>query len=105
MMTLAKTDDVLAEQIKGMALEGFYWFITHQEPEVGNCTALVFTGYGMDDEYPSLVSVRVILGFDGHLAYYISPEDIKVISDEEPYGVISKFMLTRSGRNMNTGFR
>lgn len=95
-------NDVLAEQIKGMALEGFYWFITHQEPEVGNCTALVFTGYGMADEYPSLVSVRVILGFDGHLAYYISPEDIKVISDEEPYGVMP-FAQTDVMQNLING--
>ena len=45
---------------------------------------LVFSGYGEEQEYPSLVSAIVYEGFDHKVNYHIRPEDIICISDEKP---------------------
>ena len=78
-------DDV-HKAIREDVLDCFYFFLTHCNED--DYSGLVFTGYGKDDQFPSLVCVRVILGFDGHLAYYIRPEDNVRISDELPYAVL-----------------
>ena len=48
---------------------------------------LVFSGYGAEQEYPSLVSTVVCEGFDHHVNYHIREEDIVCISDEKPVAV------------------
>lgn len=48
---------------------------------------LVFTGFGTDQEYPSLVSTVVFEGFDNRVSYHILPEDIICISDENPVAI------------------
>lgn len=48
---------------------------------------LVFTGFGADQEYPSLVSTVVFEGFDNRVNYHIRPEDIICISDENPVAI------------------
>lgn len=45
---------------------------------------LVFSGYGIEQEYPSLVSVNVCEGLDHRVNYHIHPKDIINISDENP---------------------
>ncbi|WP_296873205.1 hypothetical protein [uncultured Methanobrevibacter sp.] len=45
-------------------------------------TGLVFTGYGDDDIYPSLMSLRIFLFVDGKVNYYIEDERTCHISDE-----------------------
>ena len=45
---------------------------------------LVFSGYGEEQEYPSLVSAIVFEGVDHRVNYHIRPEDIICISDERP---------------------
>lgn len=66
-------------------LESFYYEVIHRNEDM---TGLVFTGYGRDDKYPSSLCVRVVLGFDGHLASYVLPEDDVTISDGRPYAVL-----------------
>lgn len=48
---------------------------------------LVFTGFGSEQEYPSLVSTVVFEGFDNRVNYHIRPEDIICISDEHPVAI------------------
>ncbi len=48
---------------------------------------LVFTGFGSEQEYPSLVSSVVFEGFDNRVNYHIRPEDIICISDDNPVAI------------------
>lgn len=48
---------------------------------------LVFTGFGSDQKYPSLVSTTVFEGFDNRVNYHILPEDIICISNEKPVAI------------------
>lgn len=50
-------------------------------------STLVFTGYGTEQEYPSLVAVRVCGGFDNRVNYHIRKEDIVCISNEKPIAI------------------
>ena len=50
-------------------------------------TTLVFSGYGKDQEYPSLVSAVVCEGFDRRVSYHIRPEDVVCISDKKPVAI------------------
>ena len=52
--------------------------------ERNGCAELVFSGYGEEQEYPSLVSAIVYEGFDQKVNYHIRPEDIICINDERP---------------------
>lgn len=48
---------------------------------------LIFTGFGQDQKYPSLVSATVFEGFDNRVNYHIRPQDIICISDETPVAI------------------
>ena len=48
---------------------------------------LVFTGYGTDQEYPSLVSAAVSEGYASRVNYSIRPQDIICISDKRPVAI------------------
>ena len=48
---------------------------------------LVFSGYGNQQAYPSLVSAIVCEGFDGRVNYHVRPEDVICISDERPAAI------------------
>lgn len=50
-------------------------------------TKLVFAGYGVDQEYPSLVSTNVCGGFDNKVNYYIQEKDVICISDDKPIAI------------------
>lgn len=50
-------------------------------------SVLVFTGYGSENEYPSLVSATVNEGVDGHVNYFIGKDDIIEISEERPVAI------------------
>ena len=80
-----KLPDDLFAAVRDDLMECFYYFLIHRN---GDMTGLVFTGYGRDDKYPSSLCVRVVLGFDGHLASYVQPEDDVAISDERPSAVL-----------------
>ena len=43
---------------------------------------LIFTGFGQNQKYPSLVSATVFEGFDNRVNYHIRPQDIICISDD-----------------------
>lgn len=48
---------------------------------------LIFTGFGQEQKYPSLVSATVFEGFDNRVNYHIRPQDIICISDETPVAI------------------
>ena len=48
---------------------------------------LVFSGFGTNQEYPSLVSAVVFEGFDNRVSYHIRSEDIICISDKNPVAI------------------
>lgn len=49
-----------------------------------SCAILVFSGFGSEQEYPSLVSACVCEGFDHRVNYHVRPKDVICISDENP---------------------
>ena len=60
--------------------------LTTRNTDVGSAT-LVFSGFGAEQEYPSLVSAAVCEGFDHRVNYHIREEDVICISDEKPVAV------------------
>lgn len=69
------------------SLEGAVWTALRTRSEDGPSTTLVFTGYGKDQVYPSLVSAAVCEGFDRHVNYHIRPNDIVCISEKRPVAI------------------
>lgn len=61
--------------------------LTTRRYHEGGSAELVFTGFGSEQEYPSLVSTVVFEGFDNRVNYHIRPEDIICISDENPVAI------------------
>ena len=55
--------------------------------EHDSSATLVFSGFGAEQEYPSLVSTVVCEGFDHRVNYHIRGEDIICISEERPVAV------------------
>lgn len=45
-------------------------------------TELVFTGYGSEEDYPTLISVSVSGGFDHHVCYRLNEDSIVHITDD-----------------------
>lgn len=66
---------------------------TRAEDEVGcvsqssSTTELIFTGYGAEQEYPSLIPVLVGGGFANRVNYHVRKQDIVCISDENPVAI------------------
>lgn len=77
-------DDILSE-IKELFIEGFFSYITYGFDD-GN-THLIFSGYGSEEEYPVMTRVMVSHGFDNRICYYINPEDVHTISDNNPVAI------------------
>lgn len=71
--------DSLKEELEITLLERL---TTRWESE--DSATLVFSGFGNEQEYPSLVSVNICEGFDHRVNYHIRPEDIICISEENP---------------------
>lgn len=55
--------------------------------EQDSSATLVFTGYGTEQQYPSLVSAVVCEGFASRVNYSIRPQDIICISDKRPVAI------------------
>ncbi len=71
------------EEIREDLIKAFYYYFTYTEGD--EIATLVFTGYGKDEIYPSLVAIDVFEGFDRHINWRISK---KVnISDETPAAI------------------
>ena len=51
------------------------------------CAILVFTGYGSEQEYPSLVAAAVCEGIDRRVNYNIQKQDVIEISDKRPVAI------------------
>ena len=52
--------------------------------DMDDLAVLIFSGFGKEQEYPSLVSANVCEGFDHRVNYHVRKEDIVCISDEKP---------------------
>lgn len=52
-----------------------------------NNATLIFSGYGTEEKYPSLVAAKVSEGFDNKVNYHISPDDIVKIDEEHPVAI------------------
>ena len=61
--------------------------LTTRQDKDADSAELVFTGFGSEQEYPSLVSTVVFEGFDNRVNYHIRPEDIICISDDHPVAI------------------
>ena len=48
---------------------------------------LVFTGYGVDQEFPSLVSAVICEGYAHRVNYSIAPEDVVYITEDRPVAI------------------
>ena len=61
--------------------------LTTRRDDDRDSAELVFSGYGKQQEYPSLVSAVVFEGFDNRVNYHVRPTDIICISDERPTAI------------------
>ena len=77
--------DVL-EAIRPYFEEAIYAVLTCRK-ENGPSAELIFSGFGADQEYPSVVPATVCEGFDFRVNYNIRPEDIVCISDKKPVAI------------------
>ena len=77
-------EDILSE-IRKLFVEGFFSYMTYGYKD-GN-THLIFSGYGSEEEYPVMIRVMVSHGFDNRICYYINPEDVHAISDDNPVAI------------------
>ena len=78
-------EDVL-EKIE-QSIEETVWTALRSKCENIPGATLIFTGYGKDQDYPSLVSAEVREGFDRRVNYHIRPEDIVRISEAKPVAI------------------
>ena len=69
------------------SLEETVWTVLRTRSVDGHSATLVFSGYGKDQEFPSLVSALVCEGFDRRVSYHVRPEDIICISDDKPVAI------------------
>lgn len=71
--------------------ESFFYYLS-VKTRTYSYTGLVFTGYGEEDIYPSLIPLNVSpLVVDGHLKYYTDQINVAKISEDGPIAVISPF--------------
>ncbi len=63
-------------------IKSYYAYLVSNEVNINNGTGLVFVGYGETEIFPSLVSIIVESGFDGHLKYTVN-ESIGVEENKE----------------------
>ena len=78
--------DVL-EQIRPSFEQALLTLLSSRLEDIDPSATLVFTGYGTDQQYPSLVSAAVCEGFDSRVNYSIRPQDIICISDKRPVAI------------------
>lgn len=55
--------------------------------EDGHIARLIFSGFGADQEYPSLIPVCVNGGYDFRVKYHYKEDDIVNISDKRPVAI------------------
>jgi len=78
-------DEEVVKEVNTSFIKGFYNYITRVD--TGEETQLIFTGFGDNEQYPSLERVNVNFGIGDRLAYWENSEDIIRISDELEYAV------------------
>ena len=93
------------QAIRDDLVAGLLCYVTTRSENEG--ATLVFTGFGADEDYPTLISANVNEGFDGRVCYHVKDEDIVHVSADKPVAIcpfaqtdIMKSLLT----GVNPGF-
>lgn len=61
--------------------------ISSHLPDDRASAKLIFSGFGADEQYPTMIAVHVCEGFDRRVNYYYDPEDVVRISDRNPVAI------------------
>ena len=69
------------------AFEELLWTLLTCRYRSGSSATLIFTGFGYEQVYPSLVPVHINEGFDTRVCYHIREQDIVNISDQRPVAI------------------
>lgn len=73
------------QAIRKELVEGLFCYVTTRSEHEG--ATLVFTGFGTEEDYPTLISANVNEGFDRRVCYHIKDEDIVHVSPEKPVAI------------------
>lgn len=73
------------QAIRDDLVAGLMYYVTTRFEDEG--ATLVFTGFGTQEDYPTLISANVNEGFDGRVCYHIKDEDIVHVSAEKPVAI------------------
>lgn len=73
------------QAIRDDLVAGLLCYVTTRSENEG--ATLVFTGFGAEEEYPTLISVNVNEGFDRRVCYHIRDEDIVHVSADKPVAI------------------
>ena len=77
--------DNLLEEIKDELLEMAMLSMTTRNEEGG--TTLVFSGFGGEEDFPTLIAAEVNHGFDGRVNYHIDDKNVIRVSDKTPAAI------------------
>ena len=69
------------------AFEELLWALLTCRYRSDSSATLIFTGFGHEQVYPSLVPVHINEGFDTRVCYHIQEKDIVNISDQRPVAI------------------
>ena len=75
------------EQIRPSFEQALLTMLSSRLENIDSSATLVFTGFGTEQQYPSLVSAVVCEGFASRVNYSIRPEEIICISDNRPVAI------------------
>ena len=73
------------QAIRDNLTEGLWRYVTARPEKAG--TKLVFTGFGANEDYPTLISADVNGGVDGRVRYHIKDDNIVHISADKPVAI------------------
>ena len=73
------------QAIRDNLTEGLWRYVTTRPEKAG--TKLVFTGFGANEDYPTLISADVNGGFDGRVRYHIKDDNIVHVSADKPVAI------------------
>ena len=73
------------QAIRDDLVAGLMYYVTTRTEK--DRSQLVFTGFGAEEVYPTLICAKVNGGFDGRVCYHIRDEDVVHISAEKPVAI------------------
>ncbi len=73
--------------MRKLIVEALYFTLISRSKDNVGSSKLIFSGFGAEQAYPSLISAVVNEGFDGRINYHTRPEEIICIDDEHPVAI------------------